>query len=463
MSKVGFGLNRITETTLADIRRSEQIQDFGYNSLSGSRVDNINPINQNVMITDNYYMWLKNPLANTMIELMLDFTLGDGITYEAEDKKTKEVLDKYWEDSDNNWDIMSDPRIRDLFLYGESILSKDDSKFTNSVKTISIYPGTVREIFKDKNNTELIESMTFLNDDTKKKVIRMNNKTGLLEGDIFYFKINSTTHQTRGLSDLFVSRDWLRLYDKSLYATMERIGLLLSFVYDVTIKGANESQLRAKLKSIQKAPPQPGGVRVHNETEVWQNVQPRLSGKDFEDTFRLFKSQPIAGSRMPEHFFGMGGDVNYATALSMNTPFYRKVKKRQKYIKYMFTTLFNYVIQQAQTTGIISKGADTEFKIIIPEPDKEIAVKIADTLFKFANALVTLESNSMIDRKSAVSVLNMIIGQLGVEINEDDLDGQGGGMLDKVAKMVKDQNDKNGVSDITKKPEEKEPVLIEKK
>jgi hypothetical protein len=400
------------------------------------------------MIEDSYYQWLKNPLANNIIEIMLDYVLSDGITYEADDDGVKEILDEFWEDTSNNWDIMQYSRFRDLFLYGELLLGQYTTKFTRKVKVYSAYPGCIASVRRDEINAERISQieLTLKNKQEKKwyDIIYYDEQSATYKGDYFFFQINKTTHQTRGLSDLFVSRDWLRLYDKSLYATMERVGLLLSFVYHITMKGAQEEDLRNKLKSIQKNPPQPGGVRVTNDAEDWKDITPNLQGRSYEDMYRLFKSQVIAGSRQPETFFGMGGDVNLATALSMNAPFYRKVKRRQKFCKYIIKTIFDYVLAKKMESGELSPKTDLTYKIIIPEPDKEIAQRLADTLLKFSQALTVLETNGYITGDTANSVVNMILNIMGIEQNADDMpvkkEGKEiikEGLYDKVSKYMK--------------------------
>jgi hypothetical protein len=436
--------DRVAEATMSEIRRIERIQDFGYTPYTGTKNDSINPVGYNYMIEDSFYQWLKNPMANNIIEILLDFTLGDGITYAAEDEDVQKVLDEFWNDPDNNWDIMQYSRFRDLYLYGELLLDQTISKFTQKIKVYSRYPGIISGLKRGKNPEKISEVQIQEkkgDEPVWKKIIYINEITGYFEGDVFFFQINKSTHQTRGVTDLMVSRDWLRMYDKSLYATMERVGLLLSFVYDITVKGAKEEDLFKKLKAIQKSPPQPGGVRVHNDSEEWNDITPNLQGRSYEDMYRLFKSQIVAGSRQPEHFFGMGGNVNYATALSMNAPFYRKVKRRQKYIKYIINNIFDYVISKSVESGELSKNNNLEYSVIIPEPDQEVANKVADTIVKFSQSLTMLETNGYIDTHTAQSVIEMLINVMGIEVTNED-EGKDK-ELDKLAERVKRDMEKS--------------------
>lgn len=436
----GLALKRITETTAADIRRIDRVDDFGYSPVSGTFIDSINPVQQDYMIKDSYYMWIKNPLANAIIESFLDFVLGDGIQFKANDEKAQEVLNTFYYDSDNNWDRFGKGRFRDLSLYGELILKTEKTAMTGRLKTHSIYPGRISELLRNKKNNEQLSAIMFTNDDRKYKIIRGYevNDGKKFEGDVFYWKINSTTHQTRGLSDLFVSRDWLRLYDKALYSTLERVGLLLSFVWDITIDNANDRTLKEKIKRIKMNPPQPGGVRVHNEKEKWEALSPSLQGKDLENLFRLFKSPVLAQTRTPEHFLGLGGDVNYATALSMNAPFYRKIKGRQKDIIYIYQDMFDYAIYCANQANMLEGVEDFGYDVMLPEPDKEVAKNISDTLEKFSRALTVLASNGYIEHVEVKKILQLIVGQLGVDLETEETEEEiEESLYNKTAKYVK--------------------------
>ena len=358
-------------------------------------------------------MWLKNPLAHNVIELQHDFVWGDGITFKAEDEAVQEVLDEFWEDPANDWENKGGDRIRDLSLHGELLLIPD-TKVSGKVKMANIYPERITGV---KRTGEDVTDLILINPDDEMKIIVKDDLTGGYEGDVFLYQVNKVSFRTRGLSDLFFARDWFRLYDKSLYATMERAGLLLSHIWDITIKGGTEQQLREKFSQIVKNPPRPGGFRVHNEKEKWDEITPKLQGNDFENLFRLFKSQIIGGTRHPEHFFGMGGDINVGTAKVMSEPYFKKIKRRQRFIKKMFRDIFNYVIWQAKKANVLPEGVNDKFIITIPDPNSNIATQIADTVLKFSQSLTLLESNNYIDANTANAVIKMLFNQLGIDAN----------------------------------------------
>lgn len=415
--------NRILGATNASVRKIDS-QDFaGYNEIAGGGVlDFFTGDRQQTQIRDSYAMWVKNPLAKFIIDIMLDFTWSGGIVYKAKEPIVQTLLDDYYNDVDNDWGgEKGDQRIQDLSIYGELFLKNFVSDNAGKVKVSSIFPGSVLKVVVDPENSENIKSIFVTKADADPKeldIIKWNELTKTYEGDVTFYKINSTVHQPRGISDLFVRRDWLRLYDKSLYSTMDRVGLMLSFVWDVTMENAKESELKKKKSKIINDPPRPGSVRVHNEKEVWKEVSPDIKGGDFDAIYRLLRSQAMGG--IPEHYWGLGGDVNLASAKEMAQPFFKKMKRRQKLIRSMFRTQFDFVIHSAKAKNMFPQDTDTSYTLSMSDPDDKNADRFADTILKFAQSLTILETNNYISADEVDSVIGMLFELIGVETASGD-------------------------------------------
>lgn len=418
--------HRMAASYTSDILSKERRENFGFTSQSQTTLDSINPIDFNTIVEDMHKLWLNNPLAYRFIETFNHFVSGDGLMYKAKEEEVQKVLDNFWKHPLNKWEIKFQERMKGLSMSGELILKPSKSEFAGKVKTSNLYPGNVGEIYKTKDNDndndddEQISAFKFKNNDKPLKVIKwIETEDGeFYDGDVFYFQINKTPFMTRGLPDAYFWRDWLKLYDKNLYSNAKRSGLLMSFIWDVTMTGANKGDLLRKEQQIKQNPPLPGAVRVHNETEAWKSESPNLNAKDIKELNDLIKSQNIAGSGMPEWYYGLGGDTNLGTARVMSIPFYKNVKARKDYIKYMFTDIFKYVIWIAVEKSILTKDMDKTFEIISSEPDPEKAVNLADSLFKFAQSAMTLSANGIISSEESKSLVNLITNQLGVEIDK---------------------------------------------
>lgn len=412
-------LSRVKEVS-RDNPNYEDKDTVNFNSMSDQQRDTYNPVSYNTMVKYCYRLWLDNPMAYSAIEIMIDFTLGDmGIKYKAKDDKVQEVLDEFMKI--NCMEKNGKKRLRDKLINGELCLTANTSKYSGRVKLGWKDPKLISQLDIDPVDNEEVLSITFNNDlDKKHEVIRMNPVTGKYEGDIFYYQINKVGGQTRGLSDLFQSRDWLVKYDSVLDGIQKYLEALTKIIWDIKIEGAEEDELRQRNTDLKKAPPQKQSWVLHNETEEWKLNTPNTQGGNFNAIDNIFKGAGITGLRMPIHFFGRGDDANRATAMSMNSPFYRKIKSKQSDEIIMYKEIGQFVIDTAKTAGVIDKNIDDSFTVKLPEPDKELLVKMSGVLSQIADAITTMKIEGHISENTAKSLSDMMINHLGVDIPEND-------------------------------------------
>ncbi len=90
-----------------------------YRKLTGNSKKDLSPLKQERMLQIAYHLYENNPLAHRIVEMTKDFIVGEGITYEAADEKVKDVLDAFWCDPVNMWDLKQHQKALELGLYGE--------------------------------------------------------------------------------------------------------------------------------------------------------------------------------------------------------------------------------------------------------------------------------------------------------------------------------------------------------
>jgi len=406
---------RVLQRTRTSRLSAEAIDNQGWTNVGSTETDSLNPVDAGLMDREAYQQWIRNPLAYSIIEMRLDFIMGDGPNIKANDDRVKEVIDSFYENPENRLDDPDYPWIRDLLLYGELVFIPEVSPFAGDVEVASIYPDKINAVYKDKYQYRARALQIKDYGIGTAGIIKWDRLSRDYRGDAWYFAINRTGHQTRGLSDLFTSRDWLNMYNKAMFTTMERIGMLLSFVWDIVIEGADKTALEQKEKSIRQNPPRPGSWRIHNEKEKWSAVTPSLNGSSLDDIFRLLKSQTIAGSITPEHYFGMGGNVNLATAQVMNEPFMRMIRRRQRKVLSVLRAMFDYQIHQKKKANMLIGVEDFGYSVSLPQPDSSIVRQVSENMDKFSRALVVLSENGLITKSEGKQVIDLMIKKLGVE------------------------------------------------
>jgi len=419
-----------------------------------SRLRDLTPLKHDKMIKVVDWLVERNPQARRIIKLWTDFTYADGISIKFKDEKAQEIIDKFM--LINEWEERGGQRFEDLSRYGELIFRPFVNEFNGIVKLGAFDPEQIDKITRNEENAEELEylypksSETSHGPNTKKyEIIKRNYKEDKISGEIFTFQINKSSFGTRGQSDLLNIADWLDIYDKTLFTMSERVVFLLSFLWDITIEGANEQDIAGRAMELLINPPKAGSSVIHNEKEKWDAMNPKLTADDLVDFMKMIGTQLTSGSGFPSHWiFGVGDDINRATSKEITEPTIRQIKRRQKFIRDMFILLVEYQIQEAinadQLTG---KVADYPFKITLADPSKKDVELVADSISKLTPALSQSVMDEFLSNETAQRVMALMINQLGVETNAEEEDKK----IDDEQPIKESKHAYNALQDIYKK------------
>ena len=68
-----------------------------------------------------YYLYVTNPLARRIVELIKDFVVGEGVTIHANDRRVQAVLDDFWDDPVNRMEVNLEAFVRECSIFGEQL------------------------------------------------------------------------------------------------------------------------------------------------------------------------------------------------------------------------------------------------------------------------------------------------------------------------------------------------------
>lgn len=422
--------------------------------LSGDSKRDLSPITQKRMREMAFYLWESNVLANRLIELPLAFILAEGVKLSHKDPEAQKTLNKFWKHPINNMDIKLTKKVREMGLYGEQCYPAFVNEINGAVQLGYLDPAEIADVIMDPSNKEQPIGVITCKDrkgNYKKFKVIINGPEDLFtertqeirktftDGECFYFTVNDVSNGKRGRSDLLASADWLDGYDEFLFNELDRVKELRSFIWDVTLKGATEEDVKKRAKEI--APPGPNSVRVHNDNEEWKAETPTINSTDTSNTGRLFRNHIMGGNTIPEHWFGGGGDVNRAVGAEMGEPTFKIFTMRQTMVRYMLTMMGIYVLRQKKLAETKTEpeldDPLLEFDVIFPEMTSKDISKYAAAIQQVVVACaMAIEKNLMSDA-TAVKIISSIAGRLGVEF---DAETELKDVQDARAKAVDDQN-----------------------
>ena len=436
------GLSRLAESSGPAMGVSIDPDDHLYRSLTSSSRD-ISPLTQDRVLQLAGYLYETNPLAKRICELTKDFVVGDGFTVSSPVPEIQAILTAMWNDPITNLVQTQHLKALELGLLGEQVFPVFVQEITGHVRLGVIDPLNIERVLHDPDNAAIpigVQMKKGAGRDPRTYRVIYPAPDGELfseptqrlrelfaDGECFYTAVNKLTGQTRGRSDLLPLIDWLDGYDRYLFDTMERSGLINAFVWDVVLKGEKQAGIDAWLAK-NGAPPKPGTVRAHNESEEWTAQTPDMKHADTETGSRILKNHILGGSGIPSHWLSDGGDANLATATAMATPVMRRLQARQNVVKEMFSAVCRYQIQQAVIRGRVSEmvqipgteelvPAAQAFSIQASAVSSKDLQTAGTLLLTIAQATSLAVLNKHMKPETAVQLLAVAANELGVDIN----------------------------------------------
>ena len=412
-------------------------EEEGWRRLTGDTDRDLAPITQRRAREVSAWLWQANLMANRIIELPLAYLLADGVKLEVNDEDAQAMLNRFWNDPINSMDLKLEKKVRELALFGEQCYPTFVNEHTGHVRLGYLDPALIETVVVDPDNPEQQIGIVTVKDrkgGARRYRVIVNGeeeelfsertreiRASFTDGDAFYFNINSLSSGARGRPDLLASADWLDAYDDFLFGEVDRNRYLRAFVWDVTLKGANDDAVKQRAREI--APPSPNSVRVHNDSETWNAVTPDIKSGDTSESARLLRNHVLGGATLPEHWYGGGGDVNRSTGESMGDPAFKMMSMRQRAIKYMLEQIARFAIRQwaLKNQRSVDLG-DGDFlpSAVFPEMIARDTTRYAAALQQVVAAAAMAVERGFISKKLALRMIAAVASQLGVEIDVDE-------------------------------------------
>jgi len=302
------------------------------------------------------------PYAKRVIELVTDFVIGAKLTYTIADehkKKLEIVMEDFWTDFDNDFDLYLEGMLNELYVLGEQIYPPAVVETTNIVKLGIVDPREVDRIMRDKTNSkrlsQVILTLDAAGDERVYGVIQeVGGKLAVpeyarnvgagkkYEGDVFLFQINRLPTQTRGYSELTTMIEHLDLLDQFLFQATEKALLMYQFIADVLIKNKTEKEI----DEFNVPDPRKNVIFKHNQNVEMKLHTPDIKAVEIDKFVGLLSRYILVAVGIPEHWVVQGGNANLATAKEQNNPIEKRLERKQGITDKMLKTLVRYQFEK---------------------------------------------------------------------------------------------------------------------
>jgi hypothetical protein len=441
-------------------------------SLMRSR--NLAPLMHEQMLERAGLMFMGNPIGKRIINITGEYIVSNGIQFQAEDRNVNEILARHWTDTTNNWSVLQFERLRDLGLWGESVIPAFVNSVNGHVTLGNIDPILIERVVDNPANAmkpmaivlkklvgesfrraykiidvadvntgaEAYGRLVGLPKDEKEvkafgfefmlgqegtakdfHMPQMHFNTKIKwSGSVFFMKINSPMTANRGWSDLLDTLDWLDAHDQFLFSQVEKAIDSAKFVWDIEVEGMNKTQLK---KFAQDTPAFSPGHRWFHTPQAKMNVQsPNLHLEDASVLGNSLKNHTMAGAGMPPIWFAESL-VSRASAPEMTEPTFKHLTIRQRIAATMISTIFRFAIDQAALKDRLKvdrrkNDEPSTFYLKMPDLSAKDQRMLAISMKNYSGSLKDGVDTGFLEQGEATDLYARYLEQTGLDAWKDE-------------------------------------------
>jgi len=319
---------------------------------------------------DALLAWRTNPYAKRIIDIITDYTVGDGLTPVAPGELGR-FIDTFWTHPQNRLDLRLPELMDELSRAGDLFLVLFRNPADGMSYVRAVPKSEVVEIAAAENDWEREVAYVVrasLAADTTVFLSPAHPDAAAADAVMLHYSINRPVGALLGESELGSILPWLRNYSRMLEDRVRLNWAARAFLWFVTVP---TGRVNAKAEQY-SAPPEPGSIVVHDDGERWEMQAPQLRGLDAQHDLRALRQAISAGSGQPPHWHGDGGDINRAVAGAMQDPAVRHLRRRQRHLQHVVVDLCAVAYERAYALGRVRRRPDrAAIRVDLPDISRE--------------------------------------------------------------------------------------------
>jgi hypothetical protein len=304
-----------------------------------------------------------NALAAAAVKILSRFVLGRGVSFHVKDDACREIWEEFWDR--NNMRLRMRQMARDLTWQGELLL-----KFVESQKgflTMRVLDAsTCWEVVTDPEDIDHVFYYHFQYPTPYQ--IYVTNKIPVTKyviqqippTNIQHLKINCSSQEKRGRSDLLPCMAWLKRFDDFYNGITLKQVLEANLVWKIKIKG-DQADIDQFMQNPQFTTlPPPGGTWLENESVELEPITGQMTASRGASGVGAELASIVAASlNLPAEYFnivGQAGGSARATALVRTDPAVKAIEDRQQLMRETLEEIYDRVMANAIDSGRLDKA-----------------------------------------------------------------------------------------------------------
>lgn len=420
---------RVTERMAGLRGESWEDEPAGYRRITAGLRD-VKPTEHRQMLIAADKVATENPLGKRIVDLILEFTAGDGLEIQCKNQQLRKVVQEHWEDEDLAWERNLERYYSDIIIDGELFLRAFVNAMDGSVRWAPIYNRNISERIADSNDPDRLLMIDVVGMGPLRIIRRVedpnSDKFGLLDGDVLWFSINRRTNSLYGKSDLLHLLDWLDAFDQVFWGEIERMYVSRLHVVDVQVNGGKKPDLRRRYNELKQRGLRPGEFFVHNENETMTIKTAEGAGSQEGVGFSRFLRDHLVGAAgFPSIYFGDLHGGTRASATETSEPVHRRLKKPQRWLRWFVADVLSFVRDQyiahrpeRRSQFPLKSRRNWKVTVTLPDPARQVQLLVAKSFASIVQPLIQAVEQNLISKEEAREIIGRALLQhLGLDFD----------------------------------------------
>ena len=321
----------------------------------------------------------RNPIGKRICDIIPQFVLGRGVVGHIESKPHQDA----WNDFAERNKLRGKLRmyLRELLMYGEIFLRY--FRRPEGLIVRSLDPSTIWDIITDPEDIEDVkfyhQQFTILNTSPVPYVSMVPSTLVIRQipaEEIDHYKINSTSSEKRGRSQLYCILGWLLRFKEFANDRVLLNKMRAMFALDVSVDG--DAADVASAESQFATPPGPGAVLVHNKAVTVEYQNANNNANEAKTDAEMILKVIAVGAGVSEQFLGVSGASTRAGALIQTEPDVKNFETYQEVIDDILQDAWKRVRTYRRGLGQTTERMEFTFPALAQE---DRSAKLKDLAF----------------------------------------------------------------------------------
>ena len=426
--------DEILKEATAQVEDALSLEDQGWINLS-QMTANVIPADQRKLTVQEARVYaLKDPLASRSVHLMTDYSFGSGISWNAEDEKTKDILSAFWYSPSNSslFSAKGQRKSSDkLLIDGEIFFAVFLGPSGATIRRIN--PLEITEFITDPDDVENVRFYkrqwadtkggqhtdsycSFANPKNEACQDSMGQSVQKTQDALIYHLAINDLGQ-RGNSYLLPALEWIKLYRKFLASRVAVMLALARFAWKLKLQGGQTAVDAAKA-TFHEEEVKAGSTEIENQAANLTPIKTDSGAAQAYQDGRMLKLQVSAASGWPEQYYGDISIGNLATAKTVELPVQKMCESYQAIWQDTYRDIFDLILEHNDIPED-KRYVDLDF----PKVSEETAASMAQALMQIGQTFPRLTDSRDVMQIALLALgipnTNEVLEQLEKEAKKD--------------------------------------------